>query len=86
MLTGRLLELDPAMFSDELPSFVNAGSPRVRLGLGTIARVVAGGEDIYIRKLRFAEAMRRIERLYHPYHRGCVGWLGRLSVYSAAIC
>ncbi len=62
-------ELDPAMFSDELPSFVNAGSPRVRIGLGTIARVVASGEEIYIGKLRFAEAMRRIERLYHPYHR-----------------
>jgi N-formylglutamate amidohydrolase len=61
-------ELDPAMFSDALPSFVNAGSPRVRMGLGTIARVVANGEEIYTRKLRFAEAMRRIECLYHPYH------------------
>jgi N-formylglutamate amidohydrolase len=61
-------ELDPAMFSDELPGFVNAGSPRVRMGLGTIARIVASGEEIYARKLRFAEARRRIERLYHPYH------------------
>ena len=25
-------ELDPAMFSDALPAFVNAGSPRVRMG------------------------------------------------------
>lgn len=62
-------ELDPAMFEDELPSFVNTRSPRVRVGLGTIARVVATGEDIYGRKLRFAEAMGRIDALYRPYHR-----------------
>jgi N-formylglutamate amidohydrolase len=61
-------ELDPAMFSDQLPGFVNAGSPRVRMGLGTIARIVAGGEEIYAGKLRFAEAQRRIDGLYHPYH------------------
>jgi N-formylglutamate amidohydrolase len=62
-------ELDPGMFEDELPAFVNTRSPRVRVGLGTIARVVATGEDIYARKLRFAEAMLRIEGLYRPYHR-----------------
>jgi len=62
-------ELDPAMFEDELPAFVNTRSPRVRVGLGTIARVVATGEDIYARKLRLAEAMGRIDRLYRPYHR-----------------
>lgn len=61
-------ELDPAMFSDALPSYVNAGSPRVRIGLGTIARIVASGENIYAAKLRFADAERRIEYLYQPYH------------------
>ncbi len=61
-------ELDPAMFSDALPEFVNAGSPRVRMGLGTIARIVASGEEIYTHKLCFAEARRRIEGLYRPYH------------------
>src|SRR5438477_1795927 len=61
-------ELDPTMFSDGLPNFVNIRSPRVRMGLGTIARVVASGEEIYARKLRFAEAKRRVEGLYHPYH------------------
>ena len=61
-------ELDPAMFSDLLPNFVNARSPRVRMGLGTIARVVASGEEIYARKLRFAEARQRVETLYQPYH------------------
>jgi N-formylglutamate amidohydrolase len=61
-------ELDPVMFEDKLPPFVNCHSPRVAVGLGTIARVVADGEHIYRRKLRFAEAEQRIERLYRPYH------------------
>src|SRR5437764_3173418 len=61
-------ELDPTMFSDALPSFVNARSPRVRMGLGTIARVVASGEEIYARKLYFAEAKQRVDELYYPYH------------------
>ncbi len=61
-------ELDPAMFSDALPSFVNIRSPRVRMGLGTIAKVVASGEEIYAGKLCFAEAQRRIDALYQPYH------------------
>src|SRR5438552_10708328 len=61
-------ELDPTMFSDSLPSFVNARSPRVRMGLGTIARVVASGEEIYARKLYFAEARQRVDRFYRPYH------------------
>jgi N-formylglutamate amidohydrolase len=61
-------ELDPVMFEDELPAFVNHTSPRVAVGLGTIARVVAEGEFIYRRKLRFAEAEGRIERFYRPYH------------------
>src|ERR1700722_12637617 len=61
-------ELDPAMFADTLPDYVNARSPRVRMGLGTIARVVASGEEIYGGKLCFADAQERIEQLYHPYH------------------
>ena len=61
-------ELDPVMFADALPNYVNIRSPRVRMGLGTIARVVASGEEIYARKLRFADARTRVETLYHPYH------------------
>src|ERR1700683_2831118 len=61
-------ELDPAMFSDALPDYVNVRSPRVRMGLGTIARVVASGEEIYGGKLCFAEAEERVETLYRPYH------------------
>lgn len=62
-------ELDPQMFADPLPGYVNSRSPRVQVGLGTIARVVASGEEIYAHKLRLSDAMARIERLYRPYHR-----------------
>jgi len=61
-------ELDPDMFADSLPAYVNTRSPRVAAGLGTIARVVANGEEIYRDKLRFAEAAQRVTRFYHPYH------------------
>ncbi|HJS31186.1 MAG TPA: N-formylglutamate amidohydrolase [Alphaproteobacteria bacterium] len=61
-------ELDPAMFGEALPEFVNTASPRVAAGLGTIARVVASGAEIYFGKLSFAEARSRIEHLYRPYH------------------
>ncbi len=62
-------ELDPAMFEGELPAYANTRSPRVAAGLGTIARVVANGADIYRGKLDFTEALGRIRRHYWPYHR-----------------
>ena len=62
------LELDPAMFSDPLPANANANSPRVAAGLGSIARVVASGEEIYARKLSLAEAEARLDRYWRPYH------------------
>jgi len=61
-------ELDPAMFVDELPSWVNTTSARVNAGLGTIARVVASGESIYAGKITFADAERRIENCWKPFH------------------
>lgn len=61
-------ELDPRMFADPLPSYVNWRTARVAGGLGTIARIVADGHEIYRRKLTFAEAQRRIQQCYAPYH------------------
>ena len=61
-------ELDPAMFRDDLPSYANTRSPRVAAGLGTIAKVVANGADIYRGKLSFEEALTRIRQYYWPYH------------------
>jgi N-formylglutamate deformylase len=61
-------ELDPGMFEERLPPWVNTTSPRVSAGLGMIARVVASGEVIYRRKLRFAEAERRVHLYWEPFH------------------
>ncbi|MBF0248755.1 MAG: N-formylglutamate amidohydrolase [Alphaproteobacteria bacterium] len=61
-------ELDPEMFSDPLPEWINTKSARVRAGLGTVAKVVTDGEEIYKGKITFAEAERRIETCYKPYH------------------
>lgn len=62
-------ELDPEMFEDQLPSYVNSQSARVMAGIGTIARVVTTGEIIYKNKLQFAEVADRINTYYRPYHR-----------------
>lgn len=61
-------ELDPRMFSGDLPGFVNAASVRVAGGLGTIPKIVAEREDIYRDKLSIAEGLDRIETIYKPFH------------------
>ena len=66
-------ELDPGMFADPLPSWVNTSSPRVGAGLGTIAKVVASGESIYREKLSFAEAQARISTCWEPFHAALTG-------------
>ncbi len=71
----EMWELDPVMFSDVLPSWVNTSSARVGAGLGTIARVVASGEAIYRRKLSFMEAEERINACWAPYHRALASLL-----------
>ncbi len=61
-------ELDPAMFEDELPAFAKARTARVAAGLGAIARIVCEGQEIYARKLTFAEAEARVRHVHQPYH------------------
>jgi N-formylglutamate amidohydrolase len=61
-------ELDPLLFDEPLPPFANAQSMRVAGGLGTIARIVADGEEIYRDPPPLAAALERIERLYKPFH------------------
>ena len=61
------------MFSEPLPSHVKTRSDRVRAGFGTIAKLVASGAEIYAAKMSFAEAERRIDSLYRPYHRALEG-------------
>ena len=67
-LNRDAFELDPGMFADELPEFARARTARVAAGLGAIARVVSEGQEIYARKLTFAEARARIEWAHRPYH------------------
>jgi N-formylglutamate amidohydrolase len=67
-LNREAFELDPGMFEDELPEFARARTARVAAGLGAIARVVSEGQEIYARKLMYAEARGRIEGAHRPYH------------------
>jgi N-formylglutamate amidohydrolase len=61
-------ELDPKMFIEILPSYVNSQSLRVGGGLGTIPRIVGDGIEIYRGRMPFSEALGRIETIYRPYH------------------
>jgi N-formylglutamate amidohydrolase len=65
-------ELDPELFGRNLPPYANSQSMRVAGGLGTIARIVADGEDIYAagRAPSLADGLTRIELLYRPFHAG----------------
>jgi len=72
----EMWELDPAMFDDDLPAWVNTTSARVGAGLGTIARVVASGDTIYRRKLRFKDVEQRLWACWTPYHQALEGLLG----------
>lgn len=69
------LELDPLLFKEPLPREANTGSARVLGGLGTIARVVTEGEEIYSTPPSLEEAMTRIEDYYWPYHQALRGLL-----------
>jgi N-formylglutamate amidohydrolase len=61
-------ELDPELFQDPPPDYANSQSVRVVGGLGTIARIVADGEEIYRTRLTVDEALDRIAQLYFPFH------------------
>ncbi len=66
-------ELDPTMFANALPDYVNSTSPRVAAGLGTVARIVGAGEPIYARKLLFEEAKERVDTCWRPFHEALAG-------------
>ncbi len=68
-LNREPFEFDPRMFEEDLPGYMNTTSPRVAGGLGTIPRLVAEGEEIYRSRLTIADALRRVETIYKPYHR-----------------
>ena len=61
-------ELDPELVEDPLPAHANSQSIRVAGGLGTVARVVADGEEIYRERLALSDVLARIDNLYFPFH------------------
>lgn len=61
-------ELDPELIEGRLPDFANTQSVRVVGGLGTIARIVADGEEIYKERPTLNEVLVRVEQLYRPFH------------------
>lgn len=79
-------ELDAEMYADELPDYVNSTSFRVAGGLGTVARVVANGTEIYAGKLRFAEAEARIRDIYMPFHEALKGLIDQaVEAFGCAV-
>jgi N-formylglutamate amidohydrolase len=78
-------ELDPGMFVEDLPAYVNSSSPRVAAGLGVVPRIVGDGEEIYGERLHFAEALARIDRLYLPYH-AALARLVQRTVANFGVC
>ena len=73
-------ELDPEMFDNPLPAYVNTTSARVKAGLGTLARVVTSGEEVYSKKLHFKDAEKAIQDTYIPYHKALRGLLDEAKV------
>lgn len=74
-------ELDPQMFSGsaERPCTRTA---RAAAGLGSVARVVGEGCEIYRTPLAFSEAEARLERVHAPFH----AELDRLMAAAQAGC
>jgi N-formylglutamate amidohydrolase len=60
-------DLDPRMFADRLPDYVNRRSKRAASGLGVVPRIGANGHALYRRQMRFADARDRLTRYYTPY-------------------
>ncbi len=63
-------EIDPLVVSGVAPAALN---PRIMAGLGVIPRVVSQGRAIYDRPIPRAEAERRIEHFWRPYHKALSG-------------
>ena len=73
-------ELEQNLFADTLPPHIDRHSVRAAAGLGTVPRLVAENTPIYDKKLNFAEAEKRIETIYHPFHRRLADEMTRLHM------
>ncbi len=73
-------ELDPDMFDAPLPDYMNKRSARAAVGLGTIPALVTQTLRLYQDKLSVDEAVRRLDRVYFPYHQALGALLQQVSV------
>jgi N-formylglutamate amidohydrolase len=70
-------ELDPHMFADRLPAFVDTASSRAAAGLGVVPRVGVDGVQLYRKRFRFSEVRDRITKYYMPYHAALNGLIAQ---------
>lgn len=70
-------ELDPVLFCEPLPEYANPHTTRVIGGLGTIARIVGDGTEIYRDVPSLDAALERIKGLYVPFHAALEGLIER---------
>lgn len=68
-------ELDPLLFDPRPPAHTHTNDERVAAGLGVIPRMVSSNTPIYAKRLPLAEAQRRLDGVYKPYHRALAGAL-----------
>ena len=66
-LNRAAYELDPSMFDSPAPRAFTR-TPRAAAGLGSVARIVAEGSEIYRAPLAFAEAEARLAEVHAPWH------------------
>lgn len=71
------LELDPDMFSGDIPSNLLSDSHKVKLGFGSIAKYGYTRKDIYKDKIPYVEAEHRLNTYYYPIHQALKSLLNK---------
>ena len=78
-------ELDPAMFTGPAPRPCTR-TARAAAGLGSVARVVGEGCEIYAAPLAFSAAQARLDRVHGPYHAALDRLMGEAQArFGAAV-
>lgn len=67
-LNRHPLELDPALFFDEIPPQALTDSPRVKAGYGVIPTRLSPTLPVYPKQLLWAKEQSRLTRIHFPYH------------------
>lgn len=62
------IDLDPALFIEDIPTFNRANQNLINAGIGVIARVAGHRQNIYPGKIPLKQAQMRLKQHYLPYH------------------